>query len=130
MSLCWTQPSMSTSLLWWGAKHWMLWLQALSFGEHPHSPSENDQWRQDVVPCVPAPCSDSKATFSIEARRWFPSLASLPCCDENLVGLFISNEKLMSHCLVEQHNFVWSTALICLPISGEDLFMVLSKVIL
>lgn len=39
-------------------------------------------------------------------------------------------EKLMSHCLVEQCNFVWSAVLICPPISGEDLFMVLSEVIL
>lgn len=72
----------------------MPWLQALSFGELPRCPSENDQGRQDLDPCVPTPRSDSKSTFSSRAKRWLSSLASLPCCNENLVGLIIRSGEV------------------------------------
>lgn len=89
MALCWTHSSISMSLSNCGAQPWRAWPQALSFGHHPHCPSGNDQRRQNPELCVPALCSDSQTMLSSQAWRWFPSLASLPCCSESLVGMII-----------------------------------------
>lgn len=118
-------------LTWYcGAQPWRAWPQALSFGHHPHCASENDQRRQDPDLCVPALGSDSQTMLSSQAQRWFPSLASLPCCSGSLVGMMIRSGEVDESLSCRAAQFCVEHWLICPPISGEDLFMVLSQVIL
>lgn len=93
MALCWIHSSISMSLPCYGAQPWRAWHRHCPL-DTIHSVHQNRIRGGRIQTCV-SQLSSLTARLCILARlRWFPSLASLPCCSESLVGMIIRSGEV------------------------------------